>query len=222
MLRHGITEGNKNRWFYGELDIPLLPEGIEQLARQKEQGFYPEPPACTRFYTTGLIRTEETLVTLFGEREFGVISDLQEMKFGKFEGTTFDEVKDEEAFTSWTHDESGDVEFPGGESRNQFAERVRRGIETLLENHRELEESMMAREPEDREDVLTVLICHGGVIAGMMNELFPGVRKDMWAWMIEPGCGYIIDMDGSKPVSNCQIGELNVYYGKVLDPDGRV
>ena len=34
LLRHGITEGNKNKWFYGKTDLPLLPEGIEAQTEQ--------------------------------------------------------------------------------------------------------------------------------------------------------------------------------------------
>ena len=32
-IRHGVTEGNANRWFYGWADVNLLPEGVEELKR---------------------------------------------------------------------------------------------------------------------------------------------------------------------------------------------
>ena len=35
LIRHGITEGNKKRWFYGAADIPLSQEGREELIEQK-------------------------------------------------------------------------------------------------------------------------------------------------------------------------------------------
>ena len=31
LIRHGITEGNKNRLYYGYADIPLAEEGIAAL-----------------------------------------------------------------------------------------------------------------------------------------------------------------------------------------------
>ena len=34
-LRHGITEGNKNKWFYGALDLPLLDEGKAEITDRK-------------------------------------------------------------------------------------------------------------------------------------------------------------------------------------------
>ena len=213
VLRHGITQGNKNKWFYGGLDLPLLPEGKEALRRQREQGFYPEVPEHVQYLTTGMLRTEETLETLFGNQEHGQIPNLREMEFGELEGKTFDELKDEPAFVSWTYDETGDVRFPGGESRNDFATRIQAGIEELISLHRlkELEVRHSGR------DVMTVLICHGGVISQIMYELFPGERQDMWDLMSEPGCGYIIEMQDGRPVSNCQIGDLTIYYGEVDD-----
>ena len=33
LIRHGITEGNQKKWFYGAADIPLADEGREELRR---------------------------------------------------------------------------------------------------------------------------------------------------------------------------------------------
>ena len=35
LIRHGITEGNKRRLYYGHADIPLAPEGVEELKKVK-------------------------------------------------------------------------------------------------------------------------------------------------------------------------------------------
>ena len=66
LIRHGITEGNKKMWHYGWADIPLLPEGIEQLKEFKAEGVYPEIEDGA-FYTSGLVRTEMTMETIFGK-----------------------------------------------------------------------------------------------------------------------------------------------------------
>ena len=29
-IRHGITQGIKNKWFYGREDLPLVDEGIKE------------------------------------------------------------------------------------------------------------------------------------------------------------------------------------------------
>ena len=52
-IRHGITEGIVNRWYYGETDLPLIDEGILQLNKFRDEGIYPSSesaaailPAC--------------------------------------------------------------------------------------------------------------------------------------------------------------------------------
>ena len=212
MLRHGITEGNKNKWFYGALDLHLLPEGKETLRKHKEEGWYPELPDNTKYFTTGLVRTKESLEILFGEQDYEEIPDLQEMAFGEYEARTFDEMKDDPIFRNWTHDETGEVGFPGGETKNEFAFRVRRGLGTLIEKHSEHEEEARAQ----GKDAVTVLICHGGVIAGLMHDIFPGERETMWDWMVDPGSGYIIELKDGKPCAHCQIGDKELYYGEKI------
>ena len=63
LLRHGITEGNRRRLYYGSTDLPLLQEGWEALEDLRAQGGY---PTATRYYTSGMIRTEQTLLALYG------------------------------------------------------------------------------------------------------------------------------------------------------------
>ena len=76
LIRHGITEGNKKRWFYGAADIPLSQEGREELIEQKTDGLYPDVPDGAQFVTSGLVRTEETLELLYGNVRHTVLSDL--------------------------------------------------------------------------------------------------------------------------------------------------
>ena len=76
LLRHGITEGNARRLYYGSADMPLLPEGIADLEARRAAGGYPEAEA---FYTSGLLRTEQTFAILYGGRPHGVLPELREM-----------------------------------------------------------------------------------------------------------------------------------------------
>ena len=65
LLRHGITEGNRRRLYYGSTDLPLLQEGWEALEDLRAQGGY---PTATLFYTSGMIRTEQTQLALSDTR----------------------------------------------------------------------------------------------------------------------------------------------------------
>ena len=83
-----------------------------------------------------------------------------------------EELKDLPEYRAWI---SGDNERnvpPGGESGEQMRKRV-------LEAFSEI-----------RED--TVLVAHGGVIAAIMEYLFPEEHKSRYEWQPQNGCGYAV------------------------------
>ena len=55
LIRHGLTEGNIRRLYYGAMDLPLLPDGIEALHALRDGGGYPE---AEQYFTSGMTRTE--------------------------------------------------------------------------------------------------------------------------------------------------------------------
>ena len=59
LIRHGITEGNQKRLYYGSSDIPLAEEGIEMLRSLSAQDIYPDDTDA-KYYTSGMLRTEQT------------------------------------------------------------------------------------------------------------------------------------------------------------------
>ena len=65
---------------------------------------------------------------------------------------------------------------PGGESGNQMKARVLAALERVM--------------VEDRP---AAVFTHGGVIAAIMDRLFPGEGKTRYQWQPEPGRGYVID-----------------------------
>ena len=185
MIRHGITEGNQKGWFYGSTDLPLTEEGREELRELVSQGYYPLLSKDTLFLTTGLKRTEETLEEIYGPRETEAVPELQEMNFGDYECYRFEEIENDPYFSSWLKDEDGVVRLPGGESRQDFSERIARGREALLEKSKEREEMF--------------LVCHGGVVAELLDKMFPQERDSMWQWLPQPGYGYLLEVEDGQP-----------------------
>lgn len=177
--------------------------GKTALKKMRAQGVYPEITEDTDCYTTGLIRTEQTFELLFGKRPRKVIENLREMEFGEYECMTFDELKSLQAFMDWGYDETGDVALPGGESKNDFSARISKGLKELMGYHRLKELSHR----HSGKDAVSVVVCHGGVISAVMNELFPDIKRNMWDWMVDPGFGYRIDF---------QQGEAKMYE-KITD-----
>ena len=195
LIRHGITEGNQKKWFYGAADLPLTEEGQTELRALAEKGVYPCITEDTDCYTTGPLRTEQTFEILFGKREHRVIPALREMEFGRYECHSYEELKDDPEFSVWCWDQTGDAKLSGGETRNEFAARIERGMRELLGYHRLKELSHRHSGME----ALSVVVCHGGVISQVMQRLFPGEKKTIWDWMPDPGQGYRIDFEKSDP-----------------------
>ena len=169
LIRHGKTEANEKRLYCGSTDLPLSEKGREELRR------YRYDIRNARFLTSGMKRTNETLKVLFGDVPYEEDHRFREVDFGAFEMHSYEQLKTLPEYRAWcTGDNEGNIP-PAGESGRQMKRRV-------LEAFSEI-----------RED--TVLICHGGVIAAIMEELFPQERKNRYEWQPENGCGYIIRDD---------------------------
>lgn len=204
LIRHGITEGNQKRWFYGKADLPLAEVGRETLKDLAARGIYPHIPEDADCYTTGLLRTEQTFQIIFGERPRKVIHNMREMEFGDYECQTYDQLKDYELFDQWCYDQSGDAKLPGGESRNEFAARISEGLKELIGYHRLKELSHR----HSGKDAISVLVCHGGVISAAMQELFPEVNGNMWDWIPDPGFGYMVEFEEGEPIMYEKIADI--------------
>lgn len=188
LIRHGSTEASERHLYYGATDVPVSPGGVEEAGRLAAAGGYP-PAEKRRIYTSGMLRTEQTLRLLYGEVPHTVLPDLAEMRFGIFEMRSYEEMKDDPAYQAWI---SGDFEnnvCPGGESAAQFIARVTAAFRPLLAGGD------------------AIVICHGGVIAALMQDLFPGERENMYRW--QPGMcrGYEIRAERGIAVAYRQIPE---------------
>ena len=186
-IRHGITEGIKNRWFYGWEDLPLIEEGVREISRFKELGVYPElgDADC---YTSGMVRADQTLAAIYGDVPFKVIPDLKEMNFGRWECKTFDQLKEMEGFDQWMNNKDGSFRFPDGESSADFIKRACRGLDELTGFHRLKELSHR----HSGKDAVSIMVCHGGVIAAAMCYLAGKPQEIFWDWIPAPGRGYTL------------------------------
>lgn len=178
LLRHGLTEGNARRLYYGWTDLTLSEAGRASCQTRPL-------PECDAYITSGLRRTDETLLLLTGHVPSIVLPDLREMHFGAFEMHSYAELKDDADYRRWIDDCMGPgvVRCPGGESQSEFRERVLRGGKALLETpwHTAL------------------AVIHGGVIANLMAAWFPGEPRNFYEWQPGPCKGYSIIFEGDAP-----------------------
>lgn len=182
LLRHGITEGNLRRLYYGSTDLPLLPEGRAALETLAKSGMY---PTAARYYTSGMLRTEQTLAVLYGNVPHQILHDLREMDFGIFEMQSYEQLKDDLLYQKWL---TGAVEeniCPNGESAAQVSRRALQALQPLLVRG------------ED-----AVCVTHGGVIAGVMDAWFPE-QNHRYGWTPQPGTGYQITFQNRNALDYC-------------------
>lgn len=176
LIRHGLTEGNARRWYYGALDLPLLDGGMRALETGAHDGRY---PACAgyRVVTSGMLRTEQTLRCIYGDVPHEQWQELREVSFGIFEGRTYDELAGTPDYDAWLAGDWFANVPPGGESFRQASARIREGL------------ARMQRQPED---ILAVV--HGGTILTIMQTLFPEENRSGYDWQPAPGGGYAVDL----------------------------
>ena len=115
-----------------------------------------------RFLTSGMKRTDETLSLLFGDVPYETEPGFREINFASLKCTA----------TIWLEGNNETNVPPQGESGAQMKMRVLNAFADL------------------RED--TCVITHGGVIAAIMEHLFPEEGKNRYQWQPKPGGGYAI------------------------------
>lgn len=189
LLRHGKTEANEKRLYCGVSDVPLSDAGRAELIKLRETMHYPDLSGL-RVYTSGLLRTEETLSLLFGETPHEKVPGLREMDFGDFEMCGYDKLKTEPAYIAWIDGYSGQKRCPNGESGADMTRRVLAAFHMLL---------------RQKEDFLA--ISHGGPVSAIMARLFPEAGKNHYEWQPENGRGYLVEFDGARPLRFVPIPE---------------
>lgn len=174
LLRHGVTEANRDGRYIGRTDLPLSPEGLKDLLALKEKYQF---PGGTRFFTSPLTRCRQTLQVLYPNCQPEAVDGLRECDFGAWEGKAIRELKGDERFLQWI--EGKTREIPSGEDTETFRARVCAAFEgivdTLLHSG----------------DTEAVVCTHGGVITLIM-QLYSLPRLDPKDCLAAPGNGFTL------------------------------
>ena len=184
LIRHGITEGTLKKLYYGSTDLPLLPEGAARLEELKAMGGY---PLAKRYFTSGMLRTEQTLAVLYGNVEHDSLPGLREIDFGDFEMKTYEELCSDPSYLAWITGNNEANVCPGGESGVIVTDRALAALAPVIASG------------ED-----AVVITHGGVIGGVLAKWFPG-GSGRYEFTPEPGRGFTVEFKGGAPVAVTKI-----------------
>ena len=175
LIRHGATDANYDGRYIGcKTDLPLAPEGLNELRMLKDDIDYPE---IERLYSSPMLRCCQTGAVLYPDFEPVMVEELKEYDFGSFENKTAAELESNPNFIPWT---SGRLSAPpGGEDNSEFIKRICVGFNKIVLDMIEggLTES--------------AVIMHGGAIMMLLGVSAVPRRKPV-EWAADNGRGYSV------------------------------
>jgi len=175
LIRHGATDANYDGRYIGcKTDLPLAPEGLNELRLLKDDIDYPE---IERLYSSPMLRCRQTGAVLYPDFEPVTVEELKEYDFGSFENKTAAELESNPNFIPWT---SGRLSAPpGGEDNSEFIKRICVGFNKIVLDMIEggLTES--------------AVIMHGGAIMMLLGVSAVPRHKPV-EWTADNGRGYSV------------------------------
>lgn len=167
LLRHGVTDWNREGRFQGQLDPPLSADGLDEARRLAERLAADPGLRPARVITSSLSRASQTAEAVASACGATVAADprLVEVGQGEWEGRTHAElaVDDAARYASW-RDGGGGLP-PGGES----LETVRRRVASVLEE-------LLAGDAWP-----LAIVSHGGTMRLLAGRLLDLERDRSWA-----------------------------------------
>jgi alpha-ribazole phosphatase len=164
LIRHGLTEWNVQRRYQGQTDVPLSELGKRQAQLVAERLVDQKFDAI---YASDLGRAWETAQPVAKLLGVQVVSEprLRELKFGIFEGLTYDEAVAQypEMMAAWLEDFKNTPE--GAETIDAFIARIVALLNDLKAKH-------------DEQTVL--LVGHGGSLSEILRVVLGLSRKKRW------------------------------------------
>jgi len=163
LWRHGRTAWNVAGRVQGSSDIPLDDVGRQQARDAAEQLALLRP---TRILSSDLSRALETAQTLGAVAGVEVETDerFREMSFGVREGLTWQQAWEQypSQMEAWV--QGDETQIPGSETHQMAGERFAAGLADRL---------------AERDDRVTVVVAHGGVLRAGTCQ-FLGFPLELW------------------------------------------
>jgi len=179
LIRHGITEWNRQGRYCGYKDVSLSRKGKSQVVKLrkslKDIGF-------DRIYCSDRKRALQTRAILFGKNKFTRIEGLREINFGVLEGLRHDEIMERypKVYKEWlANPYKGRI--PQAETMQVFKKRVMTAIKKIL-----------CLNPGKT----IAVVCHGGVIGIFISSILK--NRDFWGYVPSPASLTIVEYKNHK------------------------
>lgn len=164
-LRHGETDGNKNKVLQGRIDNPLNDDGRSQAMKAREEI---EGISFDAVYTSPLKRAMETATIASGLTEDELILDkrIVEISFGDMEGNVVS--RDNQVMVDFFWHPEKYVPVNNAESYVEMLDRIKNFLKDIEEKYK------------DSPNANILVVSHGALIHGVIM-LVKGLEiKDIW------------------------------------------
>ena len=174
LIRHGETDFNKKRFFYGKADVAINETGKEQAAllHQLMKG-----KSISRVYTSQLKRTQETATIIFPDQNPTAYKALNERDFGLWEGRTANEIQ---AAFPLVWEEWLESPFEVTPSKAEPFEKFKERVWSIVKEIRE------------RADPEIVIVGHLGVLR-LIYQFLVNMEADFWSIDIPQGTALLLE-----------------------------
>lgn len=180
LVRHGITNWNKEKRYLGHSDIGVIRSELSRLNNLQKvlSGLN-----FDHVFTSDLRRCQETLAYLSIPSQVLIDYRLREINFGDWEGKTYDELKNQIAYRNWLEDWEANS-IPHGESADTFKSRI---DSFFIELFQQAIETTPAK---------ILVMTHGGVIRYLVSKY--GSSRSFWDLTISHGHGIRLTFEQQK------------------------
>lgn len=197
LIRHGVTQANKERRYLGKTDESLSEEGISILESYKMRKLYPD---VEYLFTSPMKRCMDTAKIIYPTLCPIVIPEWKEIDFGRFEYRNYEELRNDIQYQEWINS-GGTLDFPEGESRNDFVLRCKSGFIRMC-NELNSVVGQNAAKP-----VSVGIVVHGGTIMSLLS-LYGGT--DYFDYQASNGRGCVCRLTGENDGKTTQEDHIQI------------
>ena len=174
LVRHGQTEMNAQKLYFGKLDPPLNDLGISQAYQAKEKLLDIDYDII---YSSPLERAKQTAeICNYLDKDINYNSKLEEINFGIFEGLTFKEISEKFPDEVKKMEENWkDYNYITGESPKEMFQRAISFLETLDYSKNNL------------------VVAHWGIINCIISYFVSRSLETYWKFEIKNGAVVIFE-----------------------------
>lgn len=179
LIRHGITDWNRQRRYCGCRDVVLSSEGKNQAAKLRRRL---RSVSFDRVYSSDRKRAMQTAKIIFKGFRITRIKELRELNFGALEGLTHEEImkKHGATYKKWLIDPFSN-RIPRTETMSVFKKRVNSAIKNIVRLH---------------PGKTVAIVCHAGTIAIYVHSILKS--RNFWRCVSSAASITLAEYNGGK------------------------